>query len=65
MDSFRQYTDTCIQKITPLLSHTSNQPDIRAYSSPSLIHQDKQILDFEKRLEVLEDKEESNIDSGT
>ena len=50
---------------TPLLSHNSNQPDIRAYSSPSLIPQEKQILDFEKRLEVLEDKEESDIDSGT
>jgi len=49
---------------TPLLSHNSNQPDIRAYSSPSLIPQEKQILDFEKRLEVLEDKEESDIDSG-
>ena len=34
-------------------------------SLSSLIPQEKQILDFEKRLEVLEDKEESDIDSGT
>lgn len=53
---------------TPLLVQTSSSLAVlRASSSPSVMgrnDQENNLLDFEKRLQVLEDKEESEIDSG-
>jgi len=53
---------------TPLLVHTtSSLAVLRATSSPSVMgknDQENNLLDFEKRLQMLEDKAESEVDSG-